>query len=44
MLRVLDRDSRAILPLSGQAPATQQAEESAPAQVIPVVSKAETGR
>ena len=44
MLRVLDRDSRAILPLSGQAPATQQAEEPAPAQVIPVVSKAEAAR
>jgi hypothetical protein len=39
-LTVLDRDSRAILPLSGQAPATQQAEEQIPAQSVPVSMKA----
>ena len=39
-LTVLDRDSRAILPLGGQAPATQQAEEQIPAQSIPVSMKA----
>jgi hypothetical protein len=37
---VLDRDSRAILPLSKQAPATQQAKEQIPAQSIPVSMKA----
>jgi hypothetical protein len=35
-LTVLDRDSRAILPLVGQVPATQQAEEQSPAQSISV--------
>ncbi|MES4785003.1 MAG: hypothetical protein C4294_03445 [Nitrospiraceae bacterium] len=44
MLRVLERDSRAILPLDGQAPATQRAQEEAPAPVVPVVSKADSGR
>ena len=37
MLKVLDRDSRAILPLAGQAPATQQAEEQGgPVPTVPV--------
>jgi hypothetical protein len=39
-LTVLDRDSQAIQPLNGQAPATQQAEEQIPAQSIPVSMKA----
>jgi hypothetical protein len=40
MLKVLDRDSRAVLPLGGQAPATQQAEEQVPAKSRPVSMKA----
>jgi len=38
-LTVLDRDSRAILPLSRQAPSTQQAEEQNPTQSVPVSMK-----
>lgn len=40
MLKVLDRDSRAILPLGGQVPPTQQAEERSHAKSIPVSRKA----
>lgn len=40
MLKVLDRDSRAILPLGGQAPATQQAEERSSVKSIPVSRQA----
>jgi hypothetical protein len=37
MLKVLDPDSRAILPLTGQAPATQQAEDQGgPVPTVPV--------
>jgi hypothetical protein len=41
MLKVLDRDSRAILPLDGQAPAVQRAEEESPIQSVPVSMKAD---
>lgn len=40
MLKVLDRDSRAILPLGGQVPATQQAEDKPSAESIPGSMKA----
>lgn len=40
MLKVLDRDSRAILPLSGKAPATQHAEGKSSAKSLPVSMKA----
>lgn len=40
MLKVLDRDSRAILPLGGQAPATQQAEGKPAGKPRPVSMKA----
>jgi manganese oxidase len=40
MLKVLDRDNRTLLPLRGQIPATQQAEDKAPAQSIPVSMQA----
>jgi len=39
-LKVLDRSSRVILPLDGQAPATQRAEDQIPAQPLPVSMKA----
>jgi hypothetical protein len=41
MVKVLDRSSRAILPLDGQAPASQRAEDPLPAQSIPVSMTAE---
>jgi hypothetical protein len=41
MLKVLDRDSRAILPLDGQVPAVQRAEEESPVQSLPVSMKAD---
>ncbi|MGZ8380502.1 MAG: hypothetical protein ACXWWH_02850 [Nitrospira sp.] len=40
MRKVLDRDSRAILPLSGKVPATQQAEGKSSAKSHPVSMKA----
>jgi hypothetical protein len=41
MLKVLDRGNSAILPLGGQVPATQRAEEEHEAQSIPVSMKAD---
>jgi len=40
MLKVLDRDSRAILPLGGRIPTTQQAEERSHAKSRPVSRQA----
>jgi hypothetical protein len=40
MLKVLDRDSRAILPLGGRIPTIQQAGERSQAKSIPVSRQA----